>query len=209
MNSAFWIIAIIAAGIYLYFKQTAIQNQEKSVVGFQEGSNQKAAPSLDKTIGETKAICPYCETKLEKKPSRKKQCPHCENYIYKRTRPYDDAHIIIREDQIEDMEEQWAIANGSYDLFLKEKKREQKIKERLTKRYGHEPSDSDLEWRILNDQLIEFEQKGDWGFARNKRLEMAKHLKKHSKPNISLKMFCEICYIDSNGLEIQVVYLIT
>src|SRR5699024_4116195 len=81
----------------------------------------------------------------------------------------------------------------------KEKRRKQKIKDRLTKRYGHKPSDSDLEWRILNDQLIELERKGDWGFARNKRLEMAKHIKKYSKPNIALKMFCEVCYIDSNG----------
>ncbi len=199
MNSAFLIVAIIAAGIYLYFKQTVVQNQEKSEVDFRDSSTQKGAPSLDKTIGETKPICPYCETKLEKKPSRKKQCPHCENYIYKRTRPYDDAHIIIREDQIEDMEEQWAIANGQYDLYKKEQKRKERIKNRLTDQSGNEPTKEDVEFRALNEKATEYEFRGDWGFGRNIRLKMAQNLGKRERFYLAFRMYCHVCFIDING----------
>ena len=199
MDSAFLIVAIIPASIYLYYKQTAIQSQEKSILESKEKPIQKTVPSLDRTIGETNAICPYCETELEKKPSRKKQCPHCENYIYKRTRPYDDAHIIIREDQIEDLEEQWAIANGEYDLFLKEKKRKERIANRLTDQYGNEPNKEDVEFRALNEKATEFEFKGDWGFARNMRLKMAQNLEQREIYKLAFRSYCHVCFLDING----------
>lgn len=204
MDPILLVIIILAIGGFLYYKrQQVIKDQEsrpKSELQFQGFDQKKNQPaSLIKTIGETNAVCPYCNEELEKMPSRKTKCPHCGNYIFKRTRPYDNANILIREDQIEDMEEQWAIKNGQHDLFLKEKRRKEKIKNRLQEQYGSEPNEEDLEWKVLNEQAFEYEQNGDWGFARNKRLEMAKHLQKHSRPERALKMYCEICYIDSNG----------
>lgn len=199
MDSALLIVAIIGASIFLYYIQTVVQNQEKSTGNFQEDSTQKTVPPLDKTIGETNAVCPYCEKELEQKPSRKKQCSYCNNYIYKRTRPYDDAHIIIREDQIDDIEEQWAIENGQYDLYLEEKKRKERIKNRLIAQSGHEPTKKDVEFRALNEKATEYEFRGDWGFGRNMRLKMAQNLEKRERFYLAFRMYCHVCFIDING----------
>lgn len=154
---------------------------------------------ISKTIGNTEGICPYCVEKLEKMPIRKTQCPHCEKYIFKRTRPYDEVDIIIRDDQIDTIEEEWAIKNGNHDIYLKEKKREQRIRDDMRKRFGKEPADEDVEFRVLNDQAVEAEFAGQWGFARNFRLGMAKNLEKRKSYELSLRMYFHVCYLDLNG----------
>jgi len=163
------------------------------------GSVKKGAKKLSQNIGETEAICPYCHKKLEKKPSRKTKCPHCENYIYKRTRPFDDADILIRKDQIDQIDEEWSIVNGSHDIYLKEKHREKRIRDGMRERFGKEPADDDVEFRVLNDQAVEAEFAGDWGFARNYRLNMAKNLEKRKSHELSLRMYFHVCFLDING----------
>ncbi len=202
MSLVIWVIIIVAVAVYLYNKRQKVVNSQDQKINeahIVATKNKRNEPSLDKTIGEINAVCPYCEKGLKKKPSRKKQCPHCNNCIYKRTRPYDDAHIIIREDQIEDLEEQWAIANGQFDLYLKEKKRRERIKDRLTDQYGNEPTKEDVEFRALNEQATEHELKGNWGFGRNMRLKMAKNLEKRDSYKLALRIYCHVCFLDING----------
>lgn len=183
----------------LTFIKSFIGNEDKS-----KQNNRNAVTVLEsipnsKTIGELGAYCPYCRKKLEKKPSRKKKCPHCENYIYSRTRPFDREKILITESQIDQIEEQWAVINGQHDLYLKEKERKNRIRSQLKVSSGTEPTDDIIEWSVLNEQSKEYAEQCDWGFYRNKRLEMAKHLQKQLKLLESLKMYLEVCYIDSNG----------
>jgi len=63
-------------------------------------------------IGNTEPVCPYCNYKFDKMPLKKKQCPNCKNFIRSRTRPFDNQKILIREDQIDELEMQWAFKNG-------------------------------------------------------------------------------------------------
>jgi len=155
--------------------------------------------SITKNVGNTNAICPYCEERLEKMPKRKTKCPKCENYIYKRTRPHDEVDIIIREDQIDIIEEGWAIKNGNHDIYLKEKAREKRIRDDMRKRFGKEPTDGDVEFRVLEDQAVEAEFAGQWGFARNSRLGMAKNLEKRKSPELALRMYFHVCFLYING----------
>ena len=68
-----------------------------------------------KEIGVAEPICPYCGNVLEKMPGRKKKCPNCSNYVFVRTRPLDGKKVLIREDQKEEMEEQWVIKHETYE----------------------------------------------------------------------------------------------
>jgi ssDNA-binding Zn-finger/Zn-ribbon topoisomerase 1 len=183
---------------------SSIQNLFKSNKGDLSANNPQLKKLIHqfpdcKTVGETGAVCPNCKIELEKKTSRKKKCPHCKKYIYSRTRPYDKKKILVTEVQIEIIEEQWAIINGQHDLFLKEKRRMEKIAEKLRNRSGKEPSQEVVEWLALNEQSVEIASTGNWGFYRNKRLEMAKHLEKRKMPQKALQMYFEVCYLDSNG----------
>jgi hypothetical protein len=65
-----------------------------------------------KEIGFVDAICPYCSSALEKKPSRKKKCPDCGNFIYVRTRPIDRERVLVTEEQTAEIDRQWEIMSG-------------------------------------------------------------------------------------------------
>src|SRR5438105_1014407 len=73
-------------------------------------------------IGTSVPTCPYCGNQLDKMPGRKKKCPACAQYILVRTRPSDRRKILIREDQALQIEEQWAISNGTHAQFIAARK---------------------------------------------------------------------------------------
>ena len=56
--------------------------------------------------GVTTPNCPYCGYALAKFPQRKTKCKYCGNYIYVRTRPSDKQKILVKEENIEVIEEQ-------------------------------------------------------------------------------------------------------
>lgn len=62
--------------------------------------------------------CPYCGQILPKRPSRKAKAPCCGKPIFVRTRPSDNQSVLLREDQIPALEEQWAV-----DYQIKQKMR--------------------------------------------------------------------------------------
>jgi uncharacterized Zn finger protein (UPF0148 family) len=110
-------------------------------------------------VGNVDAICPYCNQVLVKKPGRKKKCPFCGQFIYVRTRPSDKQHVLATETQVEQIEEQWSVVNGTHDTYLlvkrlfAEKLAEEKAK--LANRYGREPSDNEVEVSLLREAFIE------------------------------------------------------
>jgi uncharacterized Zn finger protein (UPF0148 family) len=151
------------------------------------------------TVGNIDAVCPYCNQALEKKPGRKKTCPHCGQFIYVRTRPSDEQQVLVTEPQAEQIEEQWSIVNGTHDAYLADKKRFTKEKAKLAKRFGREPSDNDVRWSQLNQQLIENARQRNWGLFRNAKFEMAEILRKEDRSTTALGFYLEVCYLDLNG----------
>ena len=87
---------------------------------------------LSADIGMTTANCPYCGIKLPTFPSRKTKCKKCNNFIYKRTRAYDNTSILIKENEIEKVEKEYAIRtfmlNYACDDFEEYEKKLQKIR---------------------------------------------------------------------------------
>ena len=154
---------------------------------------------LDLSVGVTGPICPYCRHQLDKMPGRKTQCPSCRNDIFVRTRPQDKVRILVRGDQLLAVEEQWAIANGTHHQFLAAQQRRQNISAQLRSRFGREPSENDIDWALLNDDILKCVKDRNWGLYRNARFAMAEILSKEKKDSQALDFLLEVCYLDLNG----------
>ena len=135
---------------------------------------------LVRKLGNLEPLCPYCNTQLEKFPARKTKCKNCGNFMYIRTSPYYEKKVIVREDELELIEEDYAKKFGKYDEYLKEQKLKKKKEERFAnkKKYLEEKfkvkySDNDVKFSILvEDSIIEFNKKNFEQYA-NKLEEMS------------------------------------
>jgi hypothetical protein len=162
-------------------------------------------------IGNLDAVCPHCNRGLDKKPERKKKCPYCGQFMQVRTRPSDGKKVLVTEAQAEQIEEQWLIIHGgTHDAYLEAKGRvvEKKVKlaarfaeekAMLAERFGREPSDNDVQWGLLNEELLNHAQHQNWGFFRNTKLTMAEILRKEGRSTQALGLYLEVCYLDLNG----------
>lgn len=150
-------------------------------------------------IGNTEPICPYCSKPLAKMPAKKKKCPECGNFIFVRTRPSDNEKVLVTEAQTELIKEQWAIANGTHEEYLKEKATFNSTKDHLTKQFGCEPSDNDVRWRLLGQEQLEHAKAAKWGLYRNTILQMGEILRKEDRFKQALNTYLEVFYIDLHG----------
>ena len=166
----------------------------------------RSKPNTDnqqrKTKDERKAECPYCHKALSKIPGAKTKCPHCGEFIFVRTRPKDNARVVVTKAEADKIDEEWTIVAGTHDIFVAEKEEFAKQKEILRKRFGgKEPSDNDVRWGLLNRQLIKHIKNSDWGLYRNARFQMAEILRGEMKFKDALKTYLEVCYLDLNGVR--------
>ena len=152
-----------------------------------------------KLIGNANATCPNCGQHLDRMPGRKTKCPHCQHFMFVRTRPSDKQRVLVTEEEAEQIEELWSIENGTHSTYLARKKRVSEEKARLAKRFGREPSDNEVSWSILNQDMIEHANQHNWGFFRIAKFEMAEILRKESLLDRALGAYLELCYIDLNG----------
>lgn len=170
----------------------------KSIFSKSEGDNKTIKREFDR-IGIKESVCPYCGVELDKKPSRKKKCPDCGNYIFVRTSPIDRSKILIKENEIDIIEEQWSIVNGVHDEYLKEKIKIENERQKLETKFGSPPSENDVKWALLNNDLLKNVRNGDWGLYRNNKYSMAEILRKENKLQNALMFYMEVCYLDLNG----------
>jgi len=156
-------------------------------------------------IGNTEPVCPYCNHKFDKMPLKKKQCPNCKKFIRSRTRPFDNKKVLIKEEQVEELEFQWAIFNGTTELWIHNKaEREvenlehEEIRRQLKVKFGSEPRGNDVEWGYLNRKSIKMASQGKWGMYRNCRFDMAVLLEKEKKYPLAIGMLIEVFALDLN-----------
>jgi hypothetical protein len=116
-------------------------------------------PPIDSRVAE----CPNCLKALKKVPGAKTKCPICSEYMYVRTNPHTRERVVVTEAQAEEIDDEIAKLNGTYEIRLAEKRRKDKVKEDLTKSFkGKEPSKQDIEWRILNQDAMTYAKSKDW-----------------------------------------------
>lgn len=120
-------------------------------------------------IGKTEPVCPHCSSPFAKMPTRKTKCPSCQKYVFSRTRPF-DRKVLLREEDLEPLEEQWSIVNRKHDEFVRQRERRASTRDAPHRQFGMAPSESDVTWRLLNeDLLIAHGGAGNWGFYRKVR----------------------------------------
>lgn len=103
--------------------------------------------------------CPYCKKELQRVPTRKTPCPFCKKFIVVRTSPKTKERILVTEKQAKDIDEQWhEIAQVNSQIrFVKQMVGEEEFfshQEKLRKRFGQEPNDSDVAWSVLNGMIL-------------------------------------------------------
>ncbi|HEX4052956.1 MAG TPA: hypothetical protein VHX86_01695 [Tepidisphaeraceae bacterium] len=119
--------------------------------------------------------------------------------------------MLVTEAQTEKIEEQWFIVHGgTHDAYLEAKRRVEQekvnlaerfaeVKAMLGERFGGEPSDQDVRWGLLNQDLLGHIQQRNWGLFRNTKFAMAEILKKEGRSTQALGFYLEVCYLDLNG----------
>jgi predicted RNA-binding Zn-ribbon protein involved in translation (DUF1610 family) len=148
---------------------------------------------------ERKAECPSCSGVLKRAPGAKTKCPHCGEFMFVRTTP-DNVRIVVTKNEADEIDERWRIENGTQEAYLVEQKRNQDRKEALRKRFGgKEPSEHDVQWSLLNEEILNTASNAQWGLYRNVRFQMAEILNKENKLKDALRMYLGVCYLDLNG----------
>jgi hypothetical protein len=162
------------------------------------GKSRTAVPSLT-AIGHEADECPYCKAPLRKPIRKRTDCHQCARTIYPRKRPIDGKVVYFRDNELDALEEQRAIASGTWDLYVQQKKRDEETRARLHDKFGREPSKNDIKWSNLNDALIADARAGHWGLYRNDKWDMAEILQSDDKTAAALVAWIEVAILDMNG----------
>lgn len=169
------------------------------ILDFLTSKKQSAKSAQQPLKDERKAECPYCNKTLNKVPGAKTKCPHCGEFMFVRTRS-DNFRVVVTKNEADKIDEQWRIENGTQEAYLTEQKRFKDRKEVLRKKFGSkEPSDHDVQWGMLNEDLLNYAKSGQWGLYRNTRFQMAEILRKENKLRDALRAYLGVCYLDLNG----------
>jgi len=155
-------------------------------------------PPIDSRVPE----CPNCKGALKKAPGSKTKCPLCGLYMFVRTNPHTRERVVVTEAQAEEIDDEIARLNGTWEIRLAEKKRKEKIKADLTKSFkGKEPSKQDIEWRMLNQDSMTYAKSRDWSSYMITKSEMAERQLKANLPKDALRTFLDVAALAVNGAE--------
>ena len=100
------------------------------------------------------AACPSCGSALNKVPGAKTKCPHCGEFMFVRTDSKTNSRVVVTADEVEAIEDEWAKINGTWDDRKQQKDRFSQAKSDLSEQFGTTASDSDVNWRLLNEDSI-------------------------------------------------------
>jgi hypothetical protein len=150
-------------------------------------------------IGTTGSVCPFCEHALKTMPEQSQKCPHCGEYVYVRSRPIDERKILVTESQIQIVDEQWAIADGTYEEMMERKHNLANERVNLNRKSDLEKSLDDVRWTLLQRELLDNKLKWRYGSYRNTLVDMGKLLVREARFPEALSKYLDVCYLDLNG----------
>jgi phage FluMu protein Com len=146
------------------------------------------------------AACPSCGSILAKIPGAKTKCPHCSTFMFIRTDPGTNSRVVVTAERAEEIEDEWAKINGTWEERQEGKRRFAATKEQLTKKFhGKVPSDNDINWSLLNEDSMKHASMQNWGLYRNVIFQMGEILYKEARYLMAIEKYLLVCYIDTCG----------
>ena len=147
--------------------------------------------------------CPYCAKTLIKIPKRKVECPFCNEFIYVKTRPTDQARVLVTEDQWVEFLDYSGLFDSIYEIIRGLRSIEGdfvKHKLQLTEKFGRTPSDNDIYWSMIQKNKLENYKQGveyrNWGPYANCSLSSAAVLLSENKYLEAANYLAEACLFD-------------
>jgi hypothetical protein len=148
------------------------------------------------------ARCPNCQGALKKVPGSKTKCPLCGKFMLVRTDPHKRNRVVVTEDGAEQIDDETARLNGTWEDRLKEKQKIAKAKAELTKKFGGvEPSKDDLEWNLAIKDSMEYAKKHWWSSYALNQNKKAGMLYKRGKQKPALELYLQVAYLEHNGVQ--------
>ena len=152
-----------------------------------------------------KPECPYCSQALSTIPGRKTNCPHCGKPMFVRTRPHDDARVVVTVEEAENIEDCWAIVTAAIDpsflgLATVQEVQEERRKLNISVCDGdlQRASDDDVKWSLLEKISNRHASANEWGPHRNVQLLRADFLARRCRFADALMYYIFVCVIDLN-----------
>lgn len=146
-----------------------------------------------------KAVCPSCNGPLKKVPGAKTKCPNCSEFVYVRTDPRSKSRRVVNESELEDIEDAWAMLNGTYEARQQGKADREAMREELTLSLGRAPSEAELDLHAIKIQLEEFLGFRQMGLVRNSYLERGQLEFKVGNFHAAALCYLSVILIDGNG----------
>lgn len=163
----------------------------------------KVEPVLDSTS--SNAFCPYCSKQLDKMPVKKTKCPDCGQYMYSRTSPKTREKILVREDQVAEIEAQWQKYHlqkeiqNIFEEYHVDSETKAIIADYLKERDGNTPTNRDIAWQLLDEQLQMNVHEKRMIPYRNNLMRMANFSQMESNFPSAIKYYGQVCFMDING----------
>ena len=163
------------------------------------GIERYLSAETNRSLGNDGPICPHCAGALKEMLTKARKCSLCHKDIQIRKRPNDQKSVLVTADEAEILDEQWAMVKGNYDELQRDKQRRSEAGVALAEKFGRAPSESDVKWKLLNEDLLTLAGKQDWPRYRDTKHTMAQLLSREKKHKHALTTLLEVCYLDING----------
>lgn len=151
-------------------------------------------------LGSTAQACPYCGVVLGRMPKRKTKCRDCGQFIFVRTRPQDEQKVLLRQDELAELAQQWALqAEREPRIMARPAEVRERVTESLTRQFGRSPSESDVLWRIFNEEILQYSSSEEWGFYTQVQFEMGELLMSEGKYKPALHQYFTALILSING----------
>jgi len=155
-------------------------------------------PPVDARLAE----CPSCKGILKKVPGAKTKCPHCGEFMYVRTEPHSRKRVVVNFAGAEEIDDEIARLNGTYDQRVAERKRAEVTRERLKERFhGQEPSQEDIEWSLLVQDGVKYAREANWYSYMLNLNQKASVWERRGKKPMAITAYLQTAFMACNGPE--------
>jgi hypothetical protein len=153
-------------------------------------------------IDEYPPECPYCKKPLARLAERKTRCPHCRGFMYVRTRPEDRARVVVTEIEARAIDQDWQIVGNAREpriSWVAEDSQIRATRTQLQEVFLAPPSEDEVAWAILQNNILRCLGDGQVGSARNICQWMADFLARCWRLREALRTYLFVCALDLNS----------